>query len=56
MTEIRYLKITLVDGTRGTTAGAKVIADETWIAGRFGWVGARQNQALSALAEKEHGR
>ena len=36
----------------GTTAGAKVLADETWIADRFGELGARQIQALRELTKE----
>jgi hypothetical protein len=40
----------------GTTAGAKIIADETWIADRFGKLGARQIKRLRELVTKEAGR
>ena len=40
----------------GTTAGARVLADETWIADRFGTLGARQIQALRGLTLRENGR
>ena len=39
----------------GTTSGAKVLADETWIADRFGNLGARQIDLLRELT-KEKGR
>ena len=35
----------------GTTAGAKVLADETWITDRFGEVGARQIKRLRELTK-----
>jgi hypothetical protein len=33
----------------GTTAGAKIVTDETWIADRFGCLGARQIRRLVTL-------
>ena len=39
----------------GTTAGAKVVTDQTWITDRFGPVGARQIRRLRELT-KEAGR
>jgi hypothetical protein len=39
----------------GTTGGAKVLADETWIADRFGDLGARQIERLRELT-KENAR
>ena len=55
-TPIRKLTGREVVTVAGTTAGAKVLADETWIADRFGRLGARQIQALRALATKENGQ
>ena len=55
-TPIRKLTGREVVTVVGTTAGAKVLAAETWIADRFGGVGARQIQALRALATKENGQ
>jgi hypothetical protein len=40
----------------GTTAGAKVLADETWITDRFGKIGARQIRQLRAIVTREAGR
>jgi hypothetical protein len=40
----------------GTTAGAKILADETWIIDRFGEVGARQIKKLRGLVSKEADR
>lgn len=40
----------------GTTAGAKVLSDETWIADRFGDLGTRQIRALRALVPPEDRR
>jgi hypothetical protein len=36
----------------GTTSGAKVLSDETWIVDRFGELGARQIKQLRQLVEK----
>jgi hypothetical protein len=36
----------------GTTSGAKVLADETWIADRFGNLGARQIERLRELTKE----
>ena len=51
-TPIRKLTGGEVVTVAGTTAGAKVLADETWIADRFGELGARQIQALLALTKE----
>ena len=41
----------------GTTAGAKILSEESWIVDRFGPVGARQIKRLRDLASsKEHAR
>jgi hypothetical protein len=40
----------------GTTAGAKVLADETWISDRFGELGARQIKQLRALVARKADR
>lgn len=55
-TPIRKLTGREVVTVAGTTAGAKVLTDETWIADRFGSLGARQIQALRSLTTREHGR
>lgn len=55
-TPIRKLTGREIVTVSGTTAGAKVIADESWIADRFGTLGARQIQALRALVSEENSR
>ena len=51
-TPIRKLTGREIVTVAGTTAGAKVLSDETWIADRFGEVGARQIQALRELTKE----
>lgn len=50
-TSIRVRQLTGAERVeiRGTTAGAKVVSSETWIADRFGNLGARQIKRLAAL-------
>ena len=55
-TPIRKLTGREIVTVAGTTAGAKILADETWIADRFGRLGARQIQALRNLVTKENGQ
>jgi cyanophycinase-like exopeptidase len=55
-TPIRKLTGREVVTVAGTTAGAKVISDETWIADRFGELGARQIKKLRELTTKESAR
>lgn len=57
-TKIPLRKLTGAERVRvsGTTAGARVLADETWIADRFGNLGARQVKRLLALVETASAR
>ena len=51
-TPIRKLTGREVITVAGTTAGAKVLSDETWIADRFGELGARQIKKLRELTKE----
>jgi hypothetical protein len=54
-TPIRKLSGREIVTVAGTTAGAKVLSDETWIADRFGDLGARQIKRLRELVSKGSG-
>jgi cyanophycinase-like exopeptidase len=51
-TPIRRMTGREVVTVAGTTAGAKVLSDETWIIDRFGTLGARQIKKLRELAKE----
>lgn len=55
-TPIRKLTGREIVTVTGTTAGAKILADETWIVDRFGDVGARQIKKLRELVSKNADR
>lgn len=47
--QIRQLTGSEIVTVAGTTAGAKVLSDQTWIVDRFGKLGARQIKRLREL-------